>query len=515
MKFYSCIVIFIWSLLPMLINAQNNITKQPILTKSIKKLIAKVEAQPYNLEAHHAFISNFKIDNPELETQYKYWIKKFPKIYTIPFAIGEAFIYQHPGNPKALPYLLLACKLKEDKAEIWYLLSKFAGFNNNVIAEQNYLKKAIHYAPDNPYYAFYYAYSYSFQKKDHTYYDSLSLEVARKFPKSEASTMSLLWLAFNSTTKDQKIAYYKMMFNRKENQLSEWYLKGIASYFDLLLDTYPEKAFELGVALILENVRNRNLWFERIKVADSFLKARKLLNEKNSQQALSLLNDIHLGSKQSGNFIDVNEALALFKAEIFDSSGRTSIAYDSLTTLYSRTPTSRLYNVLSKYACKLGIDSSTVLKNIWKIRENNSVKATDFCLKNYLSEENSALSDYLGKVILIVYWEPACFPCRAQFSHIESVIKKFDTTKVVYLALNTDSVQDSLVLPFLKTGGYSFIPLKVGPTNFKSKLIAEGILSSYLIDTKGRIIFSNFRITEENEKTLELMIQETLAVKQD
>ncbi len=205
--------------------------------------------------------------------------------------------------------------------------------------------------------------------------------------------------------------------------------------------------------------------------------------------------------------------MALFKAEAADAANKTNLAYDSLAILYSKEPTERVNSALYKYGCKLGMDSNQVGRSIWKIREINAKQAKDFKLKSYLSSKNSSLSDYAGKVILLTYWFPSCTPCRAEFPHFESVLKKFDSTKVAYLGLNLQPSQDNLVLPLLKEGGYSFTPLHDDWKREKGNLTADGAPTNYLIDQKGRIVFSGFRIDAENERTLELMIKELLAVK--
>jgi len=94
--------------------AQNKLPFNSSELAKLKKLKAKVEANPASIEAHKAFISAFRIhnrmDDPALEAQYNIWTKQFPKIYTVPFAIGEAYANQE--NPKATAFLLQASILK-------------------------------------------------------------------------------------------------------------------------------------------------------------------------------------------------------------------------------------------------------------------------------------------------------------------------------------------------------------------------------------------------------------------
>ncbi len=480
----------------------------------ISKLKIKVEANPSSSEAHQAYISAFyqnnnTTDNPLLEEQYKTWIKKFPKNFAVPFTIGKAYI--HEKNPKAEPFLLQASILKPDNAETWYLLSQNAGYTNNTIAQQNYLKKATRFDPSNAEYAF--SYAFSFKDTDPNRYDSLSLQVARHFPNQEYGALSLLWLEENSTIKAQKLAYYRQLYNRKENNLTYWYEHNVTAYFDLLLNTDPDQAFELGLNMVLEDKLFQDVWNERLKVATAFLQARKLINENHAGEALTLLSSVSLDNVMFNRHILAKETLALFKAEAADADKKTNLAYDSLAIFYSKEPSDRLHEALFKYGMKLGMDSDSVARNVWKTRESLAKPATNFLLDNYLLPKKSGLTDYTGKVVLLTYWEPASFQSKEQFTHFEHVVKKFDSTKVAYLALNLDPVQDDFVLPFLKAGGYSFTPLRDNLIRNKGNLKADGVPASYLIDQKGRIIFSDFKIDANNERTLELMIKELLAVK--
>ncbi|WP_419803618.1 TlpA disulfide reductase family protein [Mucilaginibacter sp.] len=123
------------------------------------------------------------------------------------------------------------------------------------------------------------------------------------------------------------------------------------------------------------------------------------------------------------------------------------------------------------------------------------------------------MADYRGKVVLLTYCFPGCGSCRREFPHFESVLKKFNGNDVAYLGLNVEPSQDAAVLPIIKENGYTFTPLHDSEERIKGNLGTIGQPTNYLIDQKGRIVFANFRINQENEKTLELMIKEILAAK--
>ncbi len=225
-----------------------------------------------------------------MEAQYKTWIKQFPKIYIVPFAIGEAYANQE--NPKATAFLLQASILKPDKAEIWSMLATIALLKNNIEGRQAYLKKAMQFDPANADYTFDYA--WSFQDTDLVRGDSLYLDVARRFPDSERGADALLMLIAHSSNQVEKIAYFKQLQAGKVNKLSLTYLYGMSEYFDLLLNINPDQAFELGLTMVLEDKLFQDVWNEKFKVASQFIQARKLLTENRPVQALNLLNLVSL-----------------------------------------------------------------------------------------------------------------------------------------------------------------------------------------------------------------------------
>ncbi len=476
----------------------------------IKLLAAKVEAKPFDEKLHEEYIWAHNPEDPAILDQYQIWMKKYPQNFTIPFAIGKVLVDRE--NPKATPFLLQACFLKPSDAEVWSLLAQDATLRNDLPNKNNYLQKAAMLAPKNPKYIF--DYSYSFKDTDPEKYDSLSLDIARKFPDSEVGVKALDLLAQRTSVPQEKIAYLKQIFNRKANHKSDWYVGAMEYYFDLLLKTDPGQAFELGTAIILDNNLFIDLWHERLVVADAFLKSRMLLNQGKPNEALTILNSVKLKNELMGRKIGVEEYLTTFKAEALDSAKLYKAAFDTLVVSYSNIPTETLQPLIYRYGKKLGMDSTQIIKNIGDKRSIAAKIATPFSLQNYSSNEKISLADYKGKVVLLTYWFPGCGPCRGEFPHFESVLKKFNRNDVAYLGLNVEPLQDEAVVPFLKESGYTFTALHDSRKRVKGNLDDNNSEpTNFLIDQKGRIVFSKFRIDENNEKTLELMIKELLATK--
>jgi len=120
-----------------------------------------------------------------------------------------------------------------------------------------------------------------------------------------------------------------------------------------------------------------------------------------------------------------------------------------------------------------------------------------------------SLSDLKGKVVLLTYWFPGCGPCRKEFPFFEKAVRKY-AEDVKYVGINLINIQDDYVVSYMKSSGYTFIPLQNDPKWAKGTLHASGAPVNFLIDRQGRIIFSHFFIDEENYNLLETMIAEMI-----
>ncbi len=502
-----CIFFLIIILVAGSAKAQDKFVKTASELANLKKLSAAVEANPNNLEAHQFFINALKKGDPMLDTQYKIWIKRFSKSSTTPFAIGK--MYYQRDDSKARDYLLQAAALKPDLSEAWKMLAIDAQRWGDKTASRKYFEKAKKADPQDPEYALQYA--LSFDGTEAVIRDSLLRNVAWRFPdRDDGAPKAICYLADYTTNVNEKLAYYEHLYSRYSDKQGFWIANGIANYFLQLLNTAPQKAFALAVRMNLEAKTDRWHWFNKIKVAQIFMNARELLVANRPAEAGELLKYLNLGSRVSPDYVWVEETLLLLKAEIADASNQTQAAYDSLALHYSILPNDRLRSAMSAYASKLGMDEKQVNSYIRNLRNTRAEQATDFSLEHYVEKGKVSLSDHKGKIILLTYWFPSCGPCRAEFPYFESVVRKFPDKELAYIAINLYPREDAYVIPFMKSTGYSFTSLRDDPNRDKGSLSAQGAPTNYLIDQKGRIIFSKFHIGERNERTLELMISELL-----
>jgi thiol-disulfide isomerase/thioredoxin len=472
---------------------------------SLRKLTALVEANPDNLKAHEDFIAHFEITDSALSRQYAAWKNKFPKSATTAYAIGKA--YQRYHDPRAKGNLLRAAEINPNLADAWKYLSLDASLNGDNDAAINYIAKAVQLDKSSSGYA--YRSAFLQRNGDPAKYDSLMMNVVYHFPKSEECAMALQDLGSLNFNRNEAPAYYEMLYNMYSQQQPAWFNLGMLDYYDYLINRSPEKAFDLALRMIAGVKLNRQDWKQRVIIARSFIEAEKSLEDNNAPKALAVLKQIDLNNGVMRTKVDADETLLLLEAKATDANAKTRDAFDSLSSYYSKKPSDNVRKALQNYAAKLNIDSGKIDSMIWKIRTSNAIAATDFNLENSVTHKKVSLADYKGKVVLLTYWFPSCFPCREEFPHFEAVLKNFSRTDVAYVAINAFGKEEAYVQAILdgKNNKYTFDPLHY-PVNDLPK--ERFFPANFLIDQNGKVIFSDFQIDDKNEHQLELMISEVI-----
>ena len=503
-----------WILLLFLGVATINVCAQPDKGKTapdpavIRELQQAIEKNPADLELHDKYLKATGFakwgveEDPEFIKQYEEWMIKFPKSAAIPYALGHAFASKE--SPKAKPYLLKAVAIdpKFDKAyfDLWIDGERWGDFK----VSNAYLAKAKEAAPTNPDYAFYYA--NGVKATDFAKYQELSLAVAHDFPNTERGSQALYWLANRSNDPIAKVIYYEQQKKDFPADKFNWTSSGMSEYFNLLLEQSPEKAIELADYMISLKGKGVKAWETNRKTAVNISEAQSLLAKGKGVEASALLDSVAVPRYSSAK-----EYILLLKSNALSAAGKISTAYTNLLASYAKEPTATLNRQLLVYAKQLGKMEADLQKDIWYIRVTVARQAPVFDLETYLTTGHSSLNDYKGKVVLITYWFPGCGPCRGEFPHFENVVKEFKGKDFVYLGINIVADQDDYVVPFMKSSGYSFIPLKDNDKWVKGPLDNRNAAPvNFLIDQEGKIIYSNFRTDGRNEATLELMINSVL-----
>ncbi|MDB5231561.1 MAG: redoxin protein [Chitinophagaceae bacterium] len=481
----------------------------------LAKLRLTIEQNPNSLEAHEAYLkaSGFTKygtpEDPAFVKQYEDWMKKFPNSAVVAYALGHAFAGKE--SPKAKPYLLRAVEIDPgfDKAyfDLWIDGERWGDFK----ASAAYLAKAKNAAPSNPDYAFYYANTFS--NTDVKEYKRLSLDVAKNFPNTERGAQALYWLGNRIQNTQEKIAFYEQQKRDFPADKFSWTSSGMSEYYGILLKSDASKALALAQEMLQlkgKDARDAKAWDANIVLAKNIMQVQALLSEGKTADAAAVMDKVAVP-----RYSTAKEYIVFLKSRTLDGAGKTEEAYKNLLSVYAKEPTEELSRQMIQYGNKLGKDQSKVNEDIWYMRDTAAKDAPDFNLENYFTKNNVSLSDYKGKVVLITYWFPGCGPCRGEFPHFENVVKKFKgRNDFVYLGINIVADQDDYVLPFMKSSGYSFTPLKDNDKWQKGPLDNRNAAPvNFLLGPDGKIIFANFRTDAGTEQTLETMISSTLSKK--
>ncbi|GAB1473960.1 hypothetical protein MASR2M69_14010 [Bacteroidota bacterium] len=480
----------------------NRASRGPVDRDTLNKLALIVKSNPSNADAHTKYINYLGIDSEELVKQYEAWSKEFPKCAMVPFALGEA--YQKVESPKAKPWLLKAVAIDPKMAKAYFYLWIDGERWGDFKASREYLRMAMEADPASPDYAFYYR--SGFKNDNPERYKAGMYEMPKLFPGHERGAQSLYWLGLFLKDTKERLSVYQYLKENFPPAKSNWSSSGMYDYFYLLLETDPAKAQDLASELESTSARENDKkgWSSRVKLAQDLIKVNALVSEGKFAEAKGVADAIALERRSAAT-----EMVFLLKAQLTHKTGDSQGAYKSLVTYYSQNPSDEVMKSLADYGKALGKGKREIIADIWQVRDAAAVAATPFSLEQYFKEGKASLSDFKGKVILLTYWFPGCGPCRGEFPYFENVIRKFSKDEVVYLGINIVPEQDDYVIPFMKSSGYSFIPLKDEPDK-RGNLPAPGAPTNYLLDQNGRIIFKNFRTDSNNERVLELMISETL-----
>jgi thiol-disulfide isomerase/thioredoxin len=478
--------------------------------KTMDSLKTAIEKDPGNLDLHDAYlkVSGFTKwgakEDPAFLEQYTKWMVMFPKIAAVPYALGHA--YAGKESPKAKPYLLKALEIdpKFDKAyfDLWIDAERWGEFDKG----SEYIRKASELKPDNPDYAFYYASTWD--DKDFQKYKELSIGVANRFPESERGAQALYWLAVKSKSNVDKIKYYEMLKEKFSPSKFNWSSSGMSGYYNLLLEDAPDKAQQLSEFMlnITTEAREKKSWEQNLATAKSFNNVKELMSQQKFQEAINVLDAMKVNPRSP-----VYDMVLIQKAKALNATGNTDKAYNDLKVSYAILPEPEIGKIFMQYGAQLGKNESDITKDLWYIRDTMARVATPFTLKKYLTPGEASLSDFKGKVVLLTYWFPGCGPCRGEFPHFQNVVDKFKGKDFAYVGINIVPEQNEYVIPFMKSSGYTFIPLEDYEGRNKGNLDNRNAAPvNFLIDKEGRIVFRNIRTDGSNEDVLEAMITSLL-----
>jgi len=105
-------------------------------------------------------------------------------------------------------------------------------------------------------------------------------------------------------------------------------------------------------------------------------------------------------------------------------------------------------------------------------------------------------ADLRGKVVLVNLWATWCPPCRAELPSLDGLWKRFEGNDGVrVLCISTEKAEVVRAHP---VSGSVNMPLYVFDSEVPEELSAEGLPTTYIFDTRGRVVFGHMGMADWN-----------------
>ncbi len=117
------------------------------------------------------------------------------------------------------------------------------------------------------------------------------------------------------------------------------------------------------------------------------------------------------------------------------------------------------------------------------------------------------LSDQRGKAVLVDFWASWCAPCRAQAPILDGVARRFGSSRVVVIGVNTNDDQGN-ALDFAKTANLSYTSLHDAGGVVATSFGVRELPTLVVVDREGRVVAVKTRVVREKE--LERLVHEAL-----
>jgi len=250
-------------------------------------------------------------------------------------------------------------------------------------------------------------------------------------------------------------------------------------------------------------------WKAREQLAQSYVAITERLKKGDVGKARSLIDGLSVDPNLGNASLVVR-----LKAQAMSAAGDGKQAYSMLLEWAFKEPVAENVETLRDVGKQLGKTNEAIDNDLTKLRVDQSKPPPPMELRDFATDKKVSLSDYRGKVILISFWYPKCGPRRAEFPHMDTVIRGLQNPDIVYLAPNGYPEEDGLVDSFVKSMGYAFTPLKVNSKDEIMDAKGVGIQSfptNFLIDRAGRVAYRVFVVENvEAESVLKARIEALL-----
>ncbi len=134
--------------------------------------------------------------------------------------------------------------------------------------------------------------------------------------------------------------------------------------------------------------------------------------------------------------------------------------------------------------------------------------APDWVLRNDSGKEHK-LSDYKGKVTVLMFWATWCGYCRLAIPGIQQIYEKYKGRDVQVLSINMQESEDVDPVAYLKTVNADFPVLMKGEKTADSYNI-RGVPGFYVIDQSGKVVYGKLMFNTTVMREIEVAVEAAL-----
>lgn len=469
-----------------------------------------VEAERKRAKAHS------KAGDDTLLATYDQWIAAHPKTAVFYWAKGYALsMLDKVSGPE--PLFQKAISLDPEFVPAYNSMAQIEFLKGDYTRQREYLKHVTDLVPGNPEAAF--ALAETFQFSDPLEFRQLAENYTNRFPNDEDCPYLLYQVENAEPTKAERIAVLEAIRrNYLDNPISTATMDNpdvftnslemaMLDLFNLYALNNPDDALDLAQEMQKEKWASED-WKPVVAYQQNLMKAETLIAAAKYSDAKAVLQRPVTGWFVERELDHTPENLA--KAEALAADGNVQQAFETLSAAWIKAPDQRLKAALLNDGAKLGKTPEQVDKDIWQEWIANAKEMKPFKLTKMDEKKKVTLSDFRGKVVLVIFWFPFCGPCRTEIPYLDEVAKKYQSQGFVIVAINGMPAQDGYARGVLKNP--RIIGLRVPSDTWAEKYDhVQSYPTNYLLDSQGRIMAHPDARSIDAVKKLEMQIDMLLA----
>ena len=179
------------------------------------------------------------------------------------------------------------------------------------------------------------------------------------------------------------------------------------------------------------------------------------------------------------------------------------------------------FNKVNDKVLKSEFDSLTKDYEIEDYKEPNpkemeplaiGLKAPKFKGLRFKENDSITLQDYNGKYVILDFWYKDCFPCIKAIASLNELRTKYSAKDLVILGLNPFDNKEKnkeKLNDFIEINKMSYPTIFVDHKVTKEYKV-RAYPTFYIIDTKGKIVYSKVGHSEKNEKEIDSLLNKLI-----